>query len=94
MAQSLSKVYIHIVFSTKNRQKFLAAEKIRKEMHAYLATILKEYNSPTLLVGRMEDHIHILCALSRRAALAKIVGETKRNSSKWIKTKGPEFAGF
>ena len=94
MAQSLSCVYVHIVFSTKNRENLLVDGNIRKEMHAYLATILKEYECPALLVGGMGDHIHALCTLSRKATLAKIVGETKRNSSKWIKTKGSELTGF
>lgn len=94
MAQSLSKMYVHIVFSTKNRDNLLTDEKTRKEMHAYLATILKEYDSPALLIDGMGDHVHILWVLSRNATLAKIVGEAKRNSSKCIKTKGPEFNGF
>jgi len=94
MAQSLSKVYVHIVFSTKNRENLLPDEHIRTEMHAYLASILKAYDSPALLVGGMGDHVHILCVLSRTVALAKIVGEAKRSSSKWIKTKGAGYTGF
>ena len=94
MAQSLSKIQIHIVFSTKGRENLLADERIRKEMHAYLATILKEYDSPALPIDGTGNHVHILCLLSRNFTLAKIIGETKRNSSKWIKTKGSEFNGF
>lgn len=94
MAQSLSKIYIHVVFSTKGRENHLADERIRKEMHAYLATVLKEYDSPALLINGTDNHVHILCLLSRNFALAKIIGETKRNSSKWVKTKGPQFNGF
>jgi len=94
MAQSLSKMHVHIIFSTKDRENLLADTTIRKEMYAYLATILKEYDSPALLINGTGNHVHILCLLSRNFALAKIVGETKRNSSKWIKTKGPEFNRF
>ncbi len=94
MAQSLAQVYVHIVFSTKHRQNILADATIRREMHAYLASILKAHETPALLVGGVGDHVHILCRLSRTVTLAKIVGEAKRGSSKWIKTKGPEYAGF
>jgi len=94
MAQSLSKIHVHIIFSTKDRENLLTDETIRKEMNAYLAKILKEYDSPALLIDGTGNHVHILCLLSRNFTLAKIVGETKRNSSKWIKTKGPEFNGF
>lgn len=94
MAQSLAQVYVHIVFSTKHRQNLLANAAIRQEMHAYLASILKALESPALLVEGMGDHVHMLCRLSRTATLAKIVGEAKRGSSKWIKTKGGQYAGF
>ncbi len=94
MAQSLAQVYVHIVFSTKHRRNILADAAIRREMHAYLASILKALESPALLVGGVGDHAHILCRLSRTATLAKIVGEAKRSSSKWIKTKGGQYAGF
>jgi REP element-mobilizing transposase RayT len=94
MAQSLTRIYIHVVFSTKNRESFLANENIRNEMHAYLAAIMKQYNSPAIIIGGTADHIHILCTLSRTHTLAKLIGEAKRNSSKWIKTKGNEYANF
>jgi len=94
MAQSLAQVYVHIVFSTKHRRNLLADAAIRREMHAYLASILKALESPALLVEGMGDHVHMLCRLSRTATLAKIVGEAKRGSSKWIKTKGGQYAGF
>jgi REP element-mobilizing transposase RayT len=67
---------------------------MRTEMHACLASILKENDCPALLINGTGDHVHILCALSRNATLAKIVGETKRSSSKWIKTKGSQFTRF
>ena len=42
----------------------------------------------------LADHVHILCGMSRTHSLAKIVEEVKKGSSKWLKTKGPELAGF
>lgn len=94
MPQSLAKILVHIIFSTKERFKFLVDEQIRQEMHAYLHTVFKAFDSPTLLVGGVEDHIHILSSLSRNHAIAEIIREAKRNSSKWIKTKGGIYRKF
>ena len=93
MPQSLVKNYIHIVFSTKNRQPFID-QSIKEELHAYLGGTCKELGCPVLAVGGMEDHVHILCMLSRNMALSELVGKVKANSSKWIKTKGEQYANF
>jgi REP element-mobilizing transposase RayT len=57
-------------------------------MHAYLGGTCNELDCPVLKVGGVADHVHILCVLSRNLSLAKLVGDIKRSSSKWIKTKG------
>jgi REP element-mobilizing transposase RayT len=88
MSQSLAKILIHIIFSTKNRYPFLVDEQIIKEMHSYLAKIFNEFNSHALIVGGTEDHVHILCSLSKTETLAKIIGGSKRSSSLWVKSKG------
>jgi len=93
MPQSLSSILIHLVFSTKHREPLITPE-IETELHKYLATIFRECKSPTLLIGGTEDHLHTLFALSRTLAVADLVEEVKTSSSKWIKTKGPEFRQF
>jgi REP element-mobilizing transposase RayT len=87
MGQSLSQIFIHLVFGTKNRKPLLA-NSVREELHAYIAGILKELKSPALKINSVEDHIHILFLLSKNYALFKVVEEVKKSSSKWIKTKG------
>ncbi len=87
MSQSLAKVYIHIIFSTKQRQPFLANKSLRSEMHAYLGGACKNLDSLVITVGGVADHVHILCCLSKNISIADLVGEIKRSSSKWIKTK-------
>jgi len=94
MPQSLAKVLVHIVFSTKHRYPFLSDKTIREEMHAYLGGTCKALESPVLIVGGVADHVHILCALTRNHSIAKLVGEIKRNSSKWVKTKGKTLEKF
>ena len=87
MSHSKSEIYIHITFATKKREPFIIP-KIRKELHLYIAEILKTYKSDAIIIGGVTDHIHILCMISRNITLSKLLEEIKRNSSKWMKTKG------
>src|ERR1043165_61872 len=93
MPQSLAKILIHLVYSTKNRDRVLT-ETVRDELHRYTAGILRELGSPALLVNSVEDHIHIVLSLSRTRSISEIVEEVKTGTSKWIKTKGSEFSNF
>jgi putative transposase len=71
MAQSLSKIWSHLVFSTKDRHPFLSDSDVRNQLFAYLATILRNHHCPTLQIG--PDHIHALFLLSKNCAIAQIV---------------------
>ena len=94
MPQSLSKVYLHIVFSTKHRFPFLTDASIRNEMHAYLGGTCNRLGCPIIIVGGTADHVHILCLLSRVHTIAKLLEEVKKSSSKWVKTKKRELQKF
>ncbi len=89
MPQSLCKNFVHLIFSTKNREPFLK-EDVRSEMYSYLGGILRSWDSPSIIIGGIEDHIHILFLLSKNRALKKIVEEVKSSSSKWIKRYSPK----
>jgi putative transposase len=93
MGQSLVKNYIHIVFSTKHR-KPLIQQPIEADLHSYLGGICKNLECQPLIVGGYTDHIHILYMLSKKITLMKLVEEVKSHSSKWIKSKGVEYADF
>jgi putative transposase len=84
----LFKIYVHIIFSTKRRFPFLAERPIRAEMHSYLGAICNAMNCRVITVGGIADHVHILCLLSKNLAACDLIGEIKRRSSKWVKTKG------
>jgi REP element-mobilizing transposase RayT len=88
MSQSLVRNLIHLVYSTKNREPWLLAEH-RDALFAHQAGIFKEWESPALLIGGMDDHVHALFSLSKNHALKKIVEEVKKGSSKWMKEDGP-----
>jgi putative transposase len=94
MPQSLDNILIHIVFSTKNRYPFLADKQIRNEMHAYLGGACNNLGCKVILVGGVADHAHIFCKLSRNITSAKLVGDIKRESSKWVKSKGKMLNKF
>ncbi len=85
MPQSLSKIIVHIIFSTKDRYPFLEDTDIRKTMFAYLANAFKNRNAQTFIVGGAVDHVHILCLYPKDELISKTIGEIKRVSSKWIK---------
>src|SRR5262245_24244227 len=94
MPQSLAKVILHTVFSTKNRAPFLRDENIRKELNAYLSTVLENMGCPAIVIGCIADHIHILSLLSLTRTMADIIEEIKTSTSKWIKPKGPSYRDF
>lgn len=85
MGQSLSQMYIHLIFGTKGRVPWITAS-IEKRVHAYMAGTLQRYESPALIINSVPDHVHILFRLSKNYALARVVEEVKKQSSKWIKT--------
>ena len=94
MSQSLSRILVHLIFSTKGRTPFLKSETIRKNLDAYMAGILRNCDSPAVIVKSVQDHAHILCVLSRNLALCKLLEEVKKSSSKWLKTKGEAYERF
>ena len=67
---------------------------VEKELHSYLGGICNNLECHVIKVGGYVDHIHILCMLSKKIALMKLMEELKSHSSKWIKTKGAEYATF
>lgn len=93
MPQSLAKVYLHIVFSTKNRQPLISPD-IENELHKYIGGILTGVNCPPIKIYGTEDHVHILCLLSRTITMSKLLEEIKKASSKWIKSKDEKFKKF
>jgi len=93
MPQSLARLLIHVIFSTKNRAPLLLPE-VRPAVHQYLGTVLRDYDCPTVRIGGVEDHVHLFFGLSRTLSIAKAVEIIKTTSSKWIKLQAPNLAEF
>jgi len=85
MPQSLSKLTVHLIYSTKNRVSFLSSPETRAKIEAYQVGIFRELDCPSLITKIMPDHVHTLFFLSRTRAIADVVKEVKKSSSGWIK---------
>jgi REP element-mobilizing transposase RayT len=94
MPQSLANVLLHVIFSTKNRRPFLRAPHVRDVMAGYLAGTLKNLKCSSITLGVVEDHVHILCNLSRTITIAQLVEQVKKSSSARIKEEGPAWSDF
>jgi putative transposase len=93
MPQSLSRVLVHLVFSTKNREPLLSPA-LQHELHPYLAGTLDQIDCPSLQVGGVADHVHLLFGLSRTRTIASVAEAVKTSSSKWLKTKDARLSAF
>ena len=93
MSQSLSKLYIHIVFGIKTTSVPIHKED-KKELYAYIGAIIKDNDSIPIIINGTENHIHILCIMSKNIALSLLVENIKRHSSRWIKTKDNYYDRF
>jgi putative transposase len=93
MAQSLSKVVLHIIFSTKDRESWLDSD-VRPRMHAYLAAVCGDLGAQLVRVGGVADHVHIVTTLPRTVSQAQMIERIKKVSSKWIKTLDARYRGF
>jgi REP element-mobilizing transposase RayT len=94
MPQSLSAVYLHLTFSTKERRAFLRDPELRRLLHAYLGGVSQQLDCPSLLVGGVEDHVHLLAQLGRTITQAEWVKELKRVSALWLKQQDKSLWGF
>jgi len=93
MPQSLSKVYTHIIFSTKHREN-LIDKRIENDLYNYIGGICKDFECNPVQVGGYKNHIHILCLLSRKIAQMDLIQHVKQGSSKWIKTMDEKYSNF
>jgi REP element-mobilizing transposase RayT len=93
MGQSRVKNYVHIVFSTKYRQPFIYPP-IDDELYSYLGAICNELECQSIKISGYTDHVHVLCKLSKKIALMKLVEQIKCHSSKWMKSKADYLSNF
>ena len=93
MSSSYCNLLYHIIFSTKNREPWLATA-IRPRIHQYLGGAIRDENGIAMVINGTADHVHILAKLRQDKAISKLVGELKANSSGWISRTFKDAAGF
>lgn len=92
MPQALSALHLHAIFSTKDRAPYLSDHALRVDTHNYIGGISRNLGCPTIAVGGVEDHVHILATLSRTVTQADWIKEIKRSTNLWLKPYCPDFA--
>jgi putative transposase len=93
MSQSLANVLLHIIFSTKGRHPYID-ENIAPELYAYMTSVFITHKSFVHGIGGVEDHVHLFVTLPRTLTISDLLEEVKKNSSKWVKTKGQQYNNF
>ena len=86
MSQSLSQIWIHIVYSTKDRSPFFKNPIILQKVHDYMQAICRKQNCVSTAIGGTADHVHLLVNLNKNLSLSQLVEQIKKSTSKWIKT--------
>ena len=93
MPQSLTQIFIHLIFATKKRQPRITP-KIEDRLFSYIGTICSEMGASPIQVGGYRNHVHVLFLMPKYVTLVDLVKKIKATSSIWIKTQGPEFHDF
>ena len=93
MSQSLSKLFVHAIYHVKNDECLIKQED-EKELYAYIGGVLNLSKSIPIIINGTENHIHVLCIMSKNISLADLLEDIKGNSSRWIKTKGIHYRNF
>ena len=93
MAQSLSKIYIHLIFHIKTTSPKICEENLER-IHAYIGQLVNTLGCRVIQTGGVEDHVHTLFLLSKNESISHVVEELKRNSSRWIKTINSQYERF
>ncbi len=93
MGHSLSQNYVHLIFHIKTTSSIIRTEdKIR--LYNYLAELLLQRSCAPIMIGGVENHVHILFSLSKNHALSDVVEYTKKNSSLWLRQQNDFYYNF
>ena len=94
MPQSLAQIYLHLIWSTKHRTAWLKDRGLRQRLYAYMEGICVNLDCPSLQIGGIEDHVHVLCRFGRSITVADLHRELKRSATLWVKENSPQLREF
>ena len=93
MSQSFASIHLHILFSTKDREPWIAAG-LKQRLYDHIGETLRGSGCDLVAAGGMPDHVHLLVAVGRELSVADVVRLVKSTSSRWIHDTFPELAEF
>ena len=93
MPQSLVRMLVHVVFSTKNRADSIVPE-IEDGLFGYMNGIVENNKSKLIIGGGTTNHVHLLISLGKVLSISELIGDIKRDSSSWIKKQDATFNQF
>ena len=93
MSQSLSLVIVHVIFSTKDRERWITPS-MRPRLHAYLAETARGLGCMAYRVGGVSDHVHLALTLPRTLMQCDLIKELKTSCTRWLHKQDRELAGF
>jgi REP element-mobilizing transposase RayT len=93
MANTYTALHYHVIFSTKGRERWISPD-IEARVWAYLGGIARQNDLRPLLIGGVEDHVHILLGMPPTIAVSEALKRIKGGSSGWVKEHFPGCQGF
>ena len=87
MANTYSQIYIHVIFSVKDREPLLR-DYFRSEVFGYIGDILKGRGNSLIAVNGLADHVHLFIGMKPKYTLSEIIRDVKSNSSRYINRRG------
>lgn len=93
MSQALAKIYLHLIFSTKNRERSIPDD-IRADLHSYMGGILNGLGCSPIEINTEPDHVHVLFVMPRTETLSNVVGQLKKSSNDWLRNRDSKFQDF
>jgi REP element-mobilizing transposase RayT len=93
MANTYTSLLFHVVFSTKNRERWIGQHLEDRVWH-YLGGTARTHDMVAYQIGGIEDHVHIVLGIQSSLSVSKAVQLLKGASSKWLKETFPELRAF
>jgi len=93
MPQSIVKMLVHIVFSTKNRADLIHPE-IEDGLFGYIHGIVENNDAKLIIANGTANHVHLLVSLPKKIDIPDLIGDIKRDSSVWMKEHDSEYSNF
>src|SRR4051812_42502696 len=93
MSQALAKIYLHLIFSTKNRERAVSDD-VRVDLHSYMGGILIGLGCLPIEINTEPDHAHLLFVMTRTETVSDVVGQLKKSSNGWLRNRDQQFRNF